>query len=207
MPDSSVAQTAQGAADDRHGPRPPAPSATHVRTVPVDERAVPLLEAGLAGDLKAWEEGLALACGVRLTDERRRRLLAAGGPLPHEVERVLRELGTPVRPPGHLARLRLLVRRYRDALAGDRAALGWLEAVLGRQRGSLWRTDLLGPDGLPLRIGALQAGLEEGELPRGWLAGLRATLAQACGAPARVVPVWQELGRPQTAKDPLSARG
>lgn len=204
MPDPSVAQTAQGAAYDRPGPRPPAPAPAPGRPS-ADDRAVSLLEAGLDGDLRSWEEGLALACGVRLTDERRRRLLAAGGPLPHEVERVLRGLGTPSRPRAHLARLGTLVSRYRDALAGDRDALRWLETVLGREPGSLWRTDLLGPDGLPLRIGALQAGLVEGPLPLGWLTRLRATLAVVCGAPARVLPVWQELGVPTTTGT-LSAR-
>ena len=148
----------------------------------------------MGGDPAAWEEGLLLACGVVLTQDERDRLAALGGPPPTELERVLQRLGTPLRPPGHLDRLRQLAERYRLALDGDRDVLRWVELAFGHPAGSLGRADLLGPHGLPLHVQDLGADLEPGPLPDGWLGWVGAEeLADVCSLPDEPSPVWVQL--------------
>jgi hypothetical protein len=153
--------------------------------------AATLLEAGMNGDLVAWQEGLAQACDAELNEDERRRFELVGGPAPVALENVLRGLGTPARPPGHVGRLRLLAERYRLALDGDRDLLRWVEAALGHPYGSLGRCGLLGPHGFPLHVQDLGAGLEPGELPAGWLGRVDpAELAGVCRLPEQPLPVW-----------------
>jgi hypothetical protein len=143
------------------------------------------------GDLDAWQEGLELACGVALDDSDRHRLDLVGGPPPVPLENVLRRLPTTSRPHGHLDRLRRLAQRYRLALDGDRDQLRWVEAALGHPVGSLGRSDLLGPHGLPLHVQDLGADLEPGPLPDDWLGRVGAdTLAEVCGPADEPPPVW-----------------
>jgi hypothetical protein len=143
------------------------------------------------GDLDAWQEGLELACGVELGDGDRPRLALVGGPPPVALEQVLRRLATTSRPPGHLGRLRQLADRYRRALDGDRDQLRWVEAALGHPDGSLGRSDLLGPHGLPLHVQDLGADLEPGALPHDWLESLGPdTLAEVSRPTAEPQPVW-----------------
>lgn len=161
---------------------------------PGRERASALLEAGMDGDLDAWEEGIALACGTELTDEERERLHLVGGPPPVPLENLMGGLPTTARPHGHVGRLRLLAERYRLALDGDRDVLRWVEAALGHPEGSLGRCDLLGPHGLPLHVQDLGADLEPGPLPAGWLARIGpGALAGVCGVPEKPQPVWALL--------------
>lgn len=154
-----------------------------------------LLEAGMDGDLDAWQEGLAQAAGVELDEDERRRLALVGGPPPVALDAVLARLGTSVRPHGHLGRLRLLAERYRLALDGDRDVLRWVEAALRHPEGSLGRADLLGPHGLPLCVEGLTSGLEPGRLPEGWLGRVgAAALGDLCAVPVEPPPVWTLLG-------------
>lgn len=160
----------------------------------VPTRAAALLEAGMDGDLHAWDDGLGLRHGVRLSDEERARFLAVGGPPPLALERALWRLGTHVRPPGHLERLRSVPDRYRAAMDGDEESLRWVEAVLGHPPGSLGRCALLGPDGLPVRVGPLDRGLEAGWLPDGWLTHPSGSdLTEVCRVPAEPEPAWEQL--------------
>lgn len=166
----------------------------------------PHLVAGMNGDLGAWEVGLALACGVELGDAERQRLDVVGGPPPVALEKVLRGLGTDRRPPGHLRRLRLLADGYRLALDGDREVLRWVEAVLGHPDRSLGRADLLGPDGFPVDLRDLGAGLEAGPLPDGWLGRVDLTaLAAVSFLPEEPAPVWVQLR--EVGQQPQDAGG
>lgn len=163
----------------------------HAAMGPGRGRASVLLEAGMDGDLDAWEQGLGLSAGVELTTGERERLDVLGGPPPLALEAVLRRLPTGARPSGHVRRLRLLARRYRMALDGDREQLRWVEAVLGHPQGTLGRADLLGPHGFPLHVQDLGADLEPGPLPSGWLdrVGPQA-LADIHTAADEPEPVW-----------------
>jgi hypothetical protein len=157
-------------------------------------RTAILLEAGMNGDLHAWAEGLALLDGTRLTDEERERLRVLGGPPPLELERALWRLGAPTRPPGHVERLRRLGAEYGRAVDGNEDALRWLEAALGHRPGTLTRCDLLGQDGLPLRLPPFDEGLEAGWLDEGWLEDVsRTDLAAVCRFPEAPEPVWAQL--------------
>ena len=118
---------------------------------PSDGASIARLAALLADPTRAGM-CLALLDGTRLTDEERERLRVVAGPPPLELERALWRLGSPTRPPGHLERLRRLGDDYTRAVDGDEDALRWLEAALGHRPATLTRCDLLGQDGLPLRL-------------------------------------------------------
>ncbi|SOC56869.1 hypothetical protein [Ornithinimicrobium cerasi] len=157
-------------------------------------RAAALLEAGMEGDVHAWDDGLTIWYGTRLGDQERARFLAVGGPPPLALERALWRLGTPVRPTAHLERLRSVGDRYRRAMDGDDGSLRWVEAVLGYAPGTLGRCALLAPDGLPVRLAPLDAGLEPGWLPQGWLTHpAAADLTEVCRPPADPEPAWEQL--------------
>ena len=178
------------------------PRAAHAESENVDVAWVEeLFEAGMVGDVLAWEVGLSLWHDRSLDDDERTRFLAAGGPPPLALEQQLSRLSTHVRPPGHLERLRAVVENYWRAMDGDREALRWIEAALGHPSGSLTRCALLGADGLPVPPADLTAGLEPGRLPDGWLSDARGVdLAHVCEIPHEQQPVWVQLhvamGRP-----------
>ena len=164
-------------------------------------RVAELFEAGMVGDVVAWDLGLTLWYDQRLGEDERSRFLATGGPPPLALERQLARLSTHVRPPGHLERLRDVVENYWRAMDGDREALTWVEAARGHPSGSLGRVALLGADGLPVPPADLTAGLEPGPLPDGWLTDPRGVdLAHVCHVPHEQQPVWVQLhvamGRP-----------
>lgn len=157
-------------------------------------RVAALFEAGMAGDVNAWDGAVSLWYGTRLEEDERSRFLTVGGPPPMALERALARLRTHVRPPGHLDRFRAVADRYRAAMDGDDDALRWVEAAVGHPSGSLGRSALLGPDGLPVRLSDLGAGLEPGRLDDGWLTDASGVdLSQVCRAPAEPDPVWVQL--------------
>ena len=159
-------------------------------------RAATRLEAGMEGDLEAWQDGLREVCGAELGPRERDRFELVGGPPPVALESILGALGTDLRPSGHLRRLRLLAERYREALDGDRDVLRWVEAALGHPSGSLGRCDLLGPHGFPLHVQDLDVGLRSGSLPHGWLDHVDPdALAGVCRQPDDPPPVWVLIGR------------
>ena len=119
--------------------------------------------AGISGDLKAWQRALALTTGATMTADEIRRFKIVGGPPPLQVERQYQLLGDDeVRPHGHIDQLNKLDEQYRRGLAGDPDALRWLEAAFGHPAGALTSRDLLGPDGTPLEFGGMTDGLVPG---------------------------------------------
>lgn len=178
MPDDLIAVNAAG----RERVAEPASWSPHP-TVRASHEADPgrvaaLFEAGMAGDVHAWDDGLSLWYGTRLDNDERARFLAVGGPPPLALERALARLRTHVRPPGHLERFRSLVDRYRLAMDGDEGSVRWIEVALG----------------LPVRLADLGNGLEPGRLDDGWLTDTSGVdLSQVCRVPAEPEPVWVQL--------------
>lgn len=157
-------------------------------------RVAALFEAGMAGDVHAWDDGLFLWYGSRLDEDERARFLAVGGPPPLALERALSRLRTHARPPGHLERFCSVVDHYRRAMDGQEHSLRWLEAALGHPTGSLGRCALLGPDGLPVRLTDFGRGLEPGRLDDGWLTDSSGVdLSRVCRPAAEPEAVWVQL--------------
>ena len=135
-------------------------------------QATDAYNAGIAGDLTAWQRALALTSGATMTADEIRRYKIVGGPPPLQVERQHQLLGEDkVRPQGHIDQLNKLAEQYRGGLAGDPDALRWLEAAFGHPaRAALKPKDLLTPDGKPLEFGGMADGLVAGR--SGFLDGL-----------------------------------
>lgn len=134
-------------------------------------KASAAFDAGLGGDLRAWQRALGLVSGAKMSTDDIRRFEIVGGPPPLEIERQFALTGEDsVRPQGHLDQLKKLDRMYRAGLRGAPDAVRWLEAAFGHPPNSLTSKDLLGPDGSRLSFGGMTDGLRAG--PSGFLAGL-----------------------------------
>ena len=126
-------------------------------------KATDAYNAGVAGDLTAWQRAHALTTGAKMTADEIRRYRIVGGPPPLGIERQHQLLGgDKVRPQGHIDQLNKLAEQYRRGLAGDPDALRWLEAAFGHPAGALRPKDLLGADGTPLEFGGMTDGLVPG---------------------------------------------
>lgn len=118
---------------------------------------------GLDGDLEAWKQANALMTGRQLSGEEIEQFKVLGGPPPVQIERQHLLLGDEnVRPQGHIDRLRRIDEMVNRGLAGDRAALQWLEAAFGHERGHLTPDKLRSPSGQRLEFGGLADGLVAG---------------------------------------------
>jgi hypothetical protein len=146
-------------------------------------KASAAFDAGLSGDLRAWQRALALTSGFVMSDDEIRRFKIVGGPPLLQIERQFALTGEGgARPQGHLDQLKKLDDMYRAGLRGAPDALRWLEAAFGHQPNSLSPKDLLGPDGSRLDFGGMADGLVAGR--SGFLDGLADLPGTGAGDPA-----------------------
>jgi hypothetical protein len=101
-------------------------------------RATDAYNAGVAGDLKAWQRAHALTTGAEMTPDEIRRYQIVGGPSPLAIERQHQLLGDDkVRPQGHIdRRCQIFCVSGRSGWRPGRAALarGGVRTPVNRRR-------------------------------------------------------------------------